>query len=141
MFSKALSHSDGLAPLPEPCFPEMAVAEATVTAARSRFSFTFLRFESKLGLCGVWPGEDDEEDEESLQLAVLVDEGAPTTDVPAPVLSGRVTSATARHTSIRAWKYVEKRLRSAESATAPPLPVAEMQEPPLTKPQLWVSWS
>ncbi len=104
MFSKALSHSDGLAPLPGPCFPETEAVDATVTTVRSRFSFTFLRFESKLGLWGVWPGEDDDDDEESLQLVALVDEGTPTTDVPAPALSGRVTSATVRHTSIRAWK-------------------------------------
>lgn len=127
MLSKALSLSERCAAPPEPRFPDAAAA-IVATAPRSRFSFTFLRLDSRLGLCGVWPGEDDEEEEESLRLGALEDVRAgppgpppptPTEPEPEPpTLSGRVTSATARQTSMSAWKYVEKRLCSEARATA-----------------------
>lgn len=126
-FNKALSLSESFAPLTEHRFPE-AVAAAAM-AARSRFSLTFLRFDNKLGLCGVWPGDDDEEDEESLRLSVLDEERLLTANPPLATLSCKVTSATARHTSIRAWKYVEKRLCSEDNAKELPevLPLASPQ--------------
>jgi hypothetical protein len=100
MLSRALSLSDRRAPPAEPLFPEATAA--TAAAARSLFIFTFLRLESRLGLWGVWPGEEEEDEEESLRLGALVEDRAPTPEHP--MLRGTVTSAIARHTSIRAWK-------------------------------------
>lgn len=134
-FNKALSHSDSFVPLTEPRFPEAVAAAVMAAVARSRFSLTFLRFDNRLGLCGVWPGDDDEEDEESLRLGVLDEEILLTANPPPATLSCKVTSATARHTSMRAWKYVEKRLCSDDSAKELP------EVLPPASPQHCVSWS
>lgn len=97
------------AALDEALFPEDEVF--------SRFILTFFLLDSKLGLCGVCPGEDEDEEEESLRFGALVDE---ITLAVTLMLMGKVTSATARHTSIRAWKYVENLPWSATPTPEPP---------------------
>ena len=83
----------------------------------SLFILTFFLFDNKLGLCGVCPGEDEDEEEESLRFGALVED---ITLAVTLILIGRVTSATARQTSIRAWKYVENLPWSAAPTPEPP---------------------
>lgn len=67
--------------------------------AFSRFIFTFFLLDRRLGLWGVCPGEEDEEEDESLRFGVVVEV---TPLAVTLMLVGRVTSATARQPSMRA---------------------------------------
>ena len=93
--------------------------------AFSRFILTFFLLDRRLGLCGVCPGEDDEEEDESLRFGAVADV---TPLAVTLMLVGRVTSATARQPSMSAWKYVENRPWSAAAvAPEPPHALPETQ--------------
>lgn len=102
----------------------------------SRFILTFFLFDSKLGLCGVCPGEDEDEEEESLRFGALVED---ITLAVTLILMGKVTSATARQISIRAWKYVENLPWSATPTPEPPQALPDTQFCVSSSYNLWSS--